>query len=83
MKNPSDRVNLLIDDVHSHLWLIHFRQHLGTDRKKSRRSQARVTLIIGSGIQKVTGNLFDNEPIKWLIGIEGPDHISRYRHALP
>ena len=66
-EHPAHSVNLLVDDIHPHLWLVHFRQNLGTNRKKSRRHLTLVAFGIGPDIQKVASDLFDDEAIKWLV----------------
>ena len=73
----AERIDLVIDDVHLLLGRVVFGQHLRAECQEPGGDHPRVPirgrLVRGRGNQ-VTGDLFDQKPVEWPVGVEAVNH---------
>ena len=67
-------VDLFIDNVHLHFRLIPLCENLRTKGQKSGRDQLFMSRLC-IAIQKITGDLFLNEFVEWLVRVERSDYV--------
>jgi hypothetical protein len=69
-ERPAERVNLLVDDVHPHLGLVHLGQHLGPQRQEARGDQQFVPLVLVGRGEQVAGKLLDHKTVERLVAVQ-------------
>ena len=71
----TDRVDLLVDDIHLHFQFVDFGQNLGTDCQKPGGNQVLVSFVRISTRQQISRQLFHHELIEGSVPIQRFDDV--------
>ncbi len=71
----ADRVELLVDHIDQQLIFIRRADHLGPHDEEPGRHDVLVPLLLGAEGEQIAGQLFGEEPVERLVGVERADHI--------
>ena len=74
-KGLADRVDLLVDHIDQQLLLIGRADHLGPHDQEPGRHDVVVPLVLGAEGEQIAGQLFGEEPVERLVGVERADHV--------